>query len=63
VAEPSAEPGAAWPWRKLVLRDGALERFVTGMGEDSAGELYVLTRTEFGPIRETGEVLKLVPPG
>lgn len=63
VAEPRAGAGERWPWRRLVLRDGALDRFVTGMGEDAAGELYVLTRTEFGPVGETGEVLKLIAPG
>ena len=63
VATPSSTAGATWPWRRLVLRDGPLERFVTGMGEDAAGELYVLTRTEFGPVGETGEILRLGPPG
>ena len=61
VALRSAEAGETWTWQPLVLRDGALERFVTGMGEDAAGELYVLVRTEFGPVGETGEVLQLVP--
>jgi len=62
VAEPQAGAGATWPWSRLELRDGALDRFVTGMGEDAAGELYVLTRTEFGPVGQTGEVLKLIAP-
>ena len=48
---------------RLVLSDGSLSRFVTGMGEDAAGELYVLTRTRLGPVGTSGEVLKLVPPG
>jgi len=62
VAERRAGGGEAWPWRRLVLRDGPLHRYITGMGEDSAGELYVLTRTEFGPVGQTGEVLKLIAP-
>jgi hypothetical protein len=62
AAEPEAQNGAPWTWRRLVLRDGAIDRFITGMGEDAAGELYLLTRTEFGPVGETGEVLKLVAP-
>ena len=45
------------------LGDGSLSRIVTGMGEDAAGELYVLTRTGLGPVGTSGEVLKLVPPG
>jgi glucose/arabinose dehydrogenase len=63
VAQPQAAAGAPWPWRRVILRDGPIDRFVTGMGEDAAGELYVLSRTEFGPVGETGEVLKLVPAG
>ena len=62
VAQPQADEGAPWPWRRLELRDGPLDRFVTGMGEDATGELYVLTRTEFGPVGQTGEVLKLIAP-
>jgi glucose/arabinose dehydrogenase len=62
MAEPMAGDGEQWPWRRLVLRNGPLDRFVTGMGEDASGELYVLTRTEFGPVGETGEVLKLIAP-
>ena len=62
AAEPQADDGAQWPWRQLQLRNGEVDRFVTGMGEDTAGELYVLTRTEFGPVEQTGEVLKLIDP-
>lgn len=62
VAEPSADASVTWEWARLELRDGPLNRFVTGMGEDADGELYVLTRTEFGPVGETGEVLKIVSP-
>ena len=66
VADPATQSGGAggtWAWRRLAVQGGPLERFVTGMGEDEAGELYVLTRTEFGPVGETGEVLRLVAPG
>ena len=62
VATPIDGEGT-WDWRRLVLSDGSLSRFVTGMGEDAAGELYVLTRTRLGPVGTSGEVLKLVPPG
>jgi glucose/arabinose dehydrogenase len=62
VAQPLAAAGERWAWRRLALRDGPLDRFVTGMGEDAAGELYVLARTEFGPVGQTGEVLKLIAP-
>lgn len=77
VADPAAAPGAdgMWPWRRLVVAPlegitaatgapaGELNMFITGMGEDADGELYVLVRSEFGPVGETGYVLKLAPPG
>jgi hypothetical protein len=47
----------------LRVTGGVLGRFVTGMGEDAEGELYVLGRLNLGPRGTTGEVLKLVPPG
>lgn len=62
VATP-ADGAGPWEWRPLVLAGGGLNRFVTGMGEDAAGELYILTRTRLGPVGTTGEVLRLGPPG
>ena len=63
VATPSETSGEAWPWRPLDVVGGVFGRFVTGMGEDRDGELYVLGRQNLGPSGKTGEVLKLVPPG
>jgi hypothetical protein len=62
VASPEEAPGIAWRWRRRET-GGPLGRFVTGMGEDAQGELYVLGRLNLGPTGSTGEVLKLVPPG
>jgi glucose/arabinose dehydrogenase len=75
VADPDAGAGATWAWRRLRLAplegitaagsgapDGQLDVFITGMGEGADGELYVLVRTEFGPVGESGQVLRLVPP-
>ncbi len=62
VATPAA-PGTAWQWRRLSVAGGPLNRFVTGLGQDGAGELYVLTRTDLGPVGTTGEVLKVDAPG
>ena len=62
----AADPGAsdtAWTWGRLAVAGGPLNRYVTGMGQDGAGELYVLTRTTLGPTGTTGEVLELVAPG
>ena len=60
----AATPGATdarWPWRQLVVADDALDHhFVTGMGEDTDGELYVLARRQFGPIGQTGFVFRVV---
>ena len=63
AATPSEEAGATWPWRRLRVEGGVLGRFVSGMGEDADGELYVPGRLVLGPDGTTGEVLKLVPPG
>ena len=66
VAEPAAGDGEPWPWRRLEVEGregGSIGRFVTGLGEDADGEIYVLARTVLGPSGTTGEILKLVPPG
>jgi glucose/arabinose dehydrogenase len=62
VAEPAggSEP---WSWRELVLGDGQRPNFITGIGEDAAGELYVMVREELGPEGTTGRVLRIVPAG
>jgi glucose/arabinose dehydrogenase len=63
VADPSADPDGPWPWRRAVVADDPLEHlFVTGMGEDAAGELYVMARRSFGPIGQTGFVFRIVAP-
>ncbi len=62
VASPSADAGAVWAWRRLAT-DAPLSRFISGMGEDADGELYLLTRGQLGPDGETGEVRQLVAPG
>ncbi len=61
VAEPG--PGdARWDWRRLSVASDELDHlFVTGMGEDASGELYVMARRSFGPIGQTGFVFKVVP--
>ena len=60
AAEPAAT-GQPWPWRELVLGDGQTPNFITGIGEDAAGELYVMVREELGPEGTTGRVLRIVP--
>lgn len=45
------------------MKDSALDFFITGMGEDTAGELYVMARTNLGPAGTTGQVLEVVAAG
>jgi plastocyanin len=39
---------------------GRLNRFLLGLGQDTEGEIYLLTATNIGPTGTTGEVLKIV---
>jgi hypothetical protein len=61
VAEPG--PGETWPRRPLVIAGEGLDEYVTGIGEDADGELYVMVRSQQAPADSAGRVLKLVPPG
>lgn len=65
--EADTEDGSRlWSLEELVIEgteNGKLNRYVYAFGQDQAGELYVLTNTEFRPQGETGEVHKLVPAG
>jgi glucose/arabinose dehydrogenase len=62
VAEPATDTGSAWPWQRLpVAGRQLLPYFISGMGEDPAGELYVVTRGRLGPAETTGQVLRIVP--
>ncbi len=49
-----------WSWRKLNVA-GSVGRFVTGIGEDDAGELYLATRFELGPTGTTGQIFRIEP--
>jgi glucose/arabinose dehydrogenase len=62
VADPADAVGAPWRWNRLaVAGQPILDVFVSGMGEDAAGELYVLTRSVLGPSGTSGRVLRIVP--
>jgi glucose/arabinose dehydrogenase len=63
VALPSTDVGRAWEWRRLRLEGGLVAKFITGMGEDAAGELYVLARDTLGPTGHGGVIYRLVAPG
>jgi glucose/arabinose dehydrogenase len=42
--------------------DGDLGHYLLGFGQDSAGEVYLLTSDNAGPTGETGKVYKLISP-
>jgi glucose/arabinose dehydrogenase len=60
VTDPLPTDAGAWTWRKLTL-DEPLARFVTGIGEDGVGELYVMTRGLVGPVGLSGAVYRIAP--
>ena len=56
--------GGVWTLSELGIRNfpgQRLGRVVLGMGQDAAGELYVLTSAMFGPSGTTGQVYKIIP--
>lgn len=62
-----ATPRPEGPWQFQQLRiagapEGRLGEFVVGFGQDSAGEVYVLTSDTPGPTGQNGKVYKLVQP-
>ena len=63
VADPRPTDAGPWDWERLSVAGDELDgRFVTGMGEGTDGELYVMARRSFGPINRTGRVYRIVPP-
>ncbi|MDK3258781.1 PQQ-dependent sugar dehydrogenase [Blastococcus capsensis] len=65
LAAVPAEGDGLWPWEPVRIAsspDGELGRFLQGFGQDADGEMYVLVKDRAGPVGDTGEVLKLVPP-
>jgi hypothetical protein len=64
VADPRPGEGETWPWSRLTIAGDPLGNvFLTGMGEDAAGELYLMTRVQSGAVGLTGRVYRLVPAG
>ena len=57
VAAPPREIGAEWPWEQVFRFDAR----ILSLGQDADGEIYILTREEFGPVGDTGKVYRLVP--
>jgi glucose/arabinose dehydrogenase len=60
-----SRPNGLWRVQELLVEDrpdGRLGHFVTGFGEDDAGEVYVLTNNTTGPTGTTGRVYRLTGP-
>ena len=60
VTDPLPDGAGPWAFERLLLDEG-LNRFVTGIGEDAAGELYVMTRSFAGPNGLSGAVYRIAP--
>ena len=60
MSDPGPANAGAWAWRRLTLEE-RLDRFVTGLSEDAAGELYVMTRGLVGPFGLSGAVYRIAP--
>ena len=63
-AEPG-EGGGAWTWGELQVAgmdNNRLGAYVRAIGEDTDGELYVLTSQSGAPSGDTGKLWKIVPP-
>ena len=66
VATRPKDGSAQWPYEALTvdnLPNGKLAGYVTAMGEDEAGELYVLLNGRNAVTGKTGKVYKIVPAG
>ena len=64
VASPPAGGSGLWSMEPLAIegRDGGnLGEYVLGIGEDTAGELYVLTTEVGAPSGTTGKVYRIAP--
>jgi len=64
AAEPPAAAGGMWMVQEVSIAnrpDGRLNEFLLSFGQDSMGELYILTSETAGPSGSTGKVYKLMP--
>jgi hypothetical protein len=63
VASRPASSSGKWTLETLPLGNPTIPNYVVAFGEDSEGELYVLTNDRNGLMGTTGKVFKLVPRG
>ena len=57
AASPPGEWRALWPFERLI----EIDQRVHSLGQDAAGELYVLTTAQGIPVGKSGRVWKIVP--
>lgn len=65
AAVPSEDASGLWKFNDVTINNrdgGTLNAFLLGFGQDTAGEVYVLTSQRTGPAGTTGQVFRLVPP-
>lgn len=64
IARRPTRNGAMWPFEELKIRhtsNGKMNTLLRSFGQDSDGEIYVLTADDAGPGGTTGKVFKIVP--
>ncbi len=64
ASRPADDAGGLWPFQDVTITNhdgGALNAFLLGFGQDTAGEVYVLTSQRSGPSGATGQVFRIVP--
>ncbi len=65
LATPPDAAGELWPVQELMVAgsdNGRLNEYLLSFGQDSSGEVYILTTETAGPSGNTGKVYKIVPP-
>jgi glucose/arabinose dehydrogenase len=64
IATPPTTAGEMWSFEELIVdgsENGRLNEYLLSFGQDTSGEIYVLTTETPGPSGTTGKVYKLVP--
>ncbi|MCA9971827.1 MAG: PQQ-dependent sugar dehydrogenase [Anaerolineales bacterium] len=65
VAMPPAAAGEMWTMQEVAVagaENGRLNEYLLSFGQDSGGEIYVLTTETSGPSGNTGKVYRIVAP-
>ncbi len=64
IGRPHATVGDMWAFTELKIKNsstGKMNTLLRSFGQDSAGEIYVLTADEAGPRGTTGKVFRMMP--